>query len=72
VPSHSFRTWPPVEPMAFSAAPGTQIDVQSGCRPRDADLPVGSRLPQGAFDQEISAFGESERSEVYLHRARES
>ena len=28
---------------------------------------AGPRLPQGAFDQQISAFGEPERVEIYLH-----
>ena len=59
----------PLETVSFRAAPGAQIHLQSGSGSGDDDLPAGSRLPQGAFEEQISAFGESERFEIYLHCA---
>ena len=72
MPSRAIRTRVPIETMPLGAAPGTQIDVQLRPGARDDDRFVGSRLPQGAFDEEIPAFLDSESFEIYLHRARES
>ena len=58
----------PVEAMTFDAAPSAQIDIQSGGRALDGDF-FPRRLAQRALDEQVAAFGESKRSEIYAHRA---
>ncbi len=57
----------PLETVTFRAAPGAQIHLQSRSRSGDDDGLAGARLPQGALQEQIAAFGEPERVEVYAH-----